>query len=98
MHKSIHEEHLFQPLQTNDKLFKIAVVFLTGFEGTFNVTNSNKKLYFAKSITNKDGFIQITILPGAYEIESLNNEKERINIEEGHFTEVDYPLTSKPNF
>ena len=30
MDKSTHEEHLFQPLQTNNKHFKIAVTFLTG--------------------------------------------------------------------
>ena len=27
MDKSIHEEHLSQPLQTNNKLFKLAVTF-----------------------------------------------------------------------
>ena len=30
MDKSTHEEHLTQPLQTNNKQFKIAVTFLTG--------------------------------------------------------------------
>ena len=29
MDKSIHEEHLFQPLQTNNKQFKIAITFLS---------------------------------------------------------------------
>ena len=29
MDKSTHEEHLFQPLKTNNKQFKIAVTFLT---------------------------------------------------------------------
>ena len=29
MDKSTHEEHLFQPLQTNNKQFKIEVTFLT---------------------------------------------------------------------
>ena len=29
MRKSTHEEHLAQPLQTNNKQFKIAVTFLT---------------------------------------------------------------------
>ena len=43
MDKSIHEEHLFQPLQTNNKQFKIAVTFLTVYNGVFNVTNSNNK-------------------------------------------------------
>ena len=39
MDKSTHEEHLFQSLQTNNKQFKIAVTFLTGYNGTFNVKN-----------------------------------------------------------
>ena len=43
-------------------------------------------------------FIQFTIPPSAYEIESLNIEIERINIEGEHYTEVDYPFTIKPNF
>ena len=58
MNKSTHEEHLSQPLQTNNKQFKIAVTFLTGYNGIFNVTNSNKKFYFKKSIKDDD-LIQI---------------------------------------
>ena len=46
MDKSIHEEYLFQPLQTNNKQFKIAVTFLTGYNGIFNVTSKNKKILF----------------------------------------------------
>ena len=69
MDKSTHEEHLSQPLQTN-KQFKIALTFLTGYNGIFNVTNTNNKFYFQKTITNEDGFIQITSQAGAYEIES----------------------------
>ena len=98
MDKSTHEEHLSQPLQTNNKQFKTAVTFLTGYNGIFNVTNSNNKSYFLKSITDKDGYIQVTIYPGAYEIESLNNEIKRIIIDEGHYTEANYPFTIKPNF
>ena len=48
MDKSTHEEHLNQPLQTNNKQFKVAVIFLTGFNGIFNLTNSNIKFYFKK--------------------------------------------------
>ena len=33
MDKSTHEEHLSQALQTNNKHFKIAVTFLTGYNG-----------------------------------------------------------------
>ena len=38
--KSTHEEHFFQPLQTNMKQFKIAVTFLSAYNGIFNVTNT----------------------------------------------------------
>ena len=41
MDKSTHEEHLSQTLQTNNKQFKLAVTFLTGYNGIFNVTNSS---------------------------------------------------------
>ena len=56
MDKSTHEEHLFQPLQTINKQFKIAVTFLTGYNSIINVTNENNKFYFIKSITDKDGY------------------------------------------
>ena len=51
-----------------------------------------------KSITDEDGFLQITISPGAYEIEALNNEIKRIIIDEDHNTEANYPFKIKPNF
>ena len=44
MDKSTHEEHLPHPLQTNKKQFKIAITFLTGYNGIFNVTSSNNKI------------------------------------------------------
>ena len=97
MNQSIHEEYLFHPLQINNKQFKIAITFLTGYNGIFNVTKSNNKFYFLKSITDDD-HIQITIPPGANEIESLNNEIKRIIIDEEHYTEANYPFTIKPNF
>ena len=53
--------------------------------------------YFAKSISDEVGFIQIVIPPGAHEIDGLNNEIER-NIIDEHFTEANYPFTIKPNF
>ena len=98
MDKSTHEEHLFQPLQTNIKQFKIAVTFLTDYNGIFNITNSNNNFYFMKSITDEDGFVQITIPPGAYEIKALDNEIKRIIIDEGHYSKNDYPFKIKPNF
>ena len=39
----------------------------------FNNTDKNNKFYIAKSNTDEDGFIRITIPQGAYEPESLNN-------------------------
>ena len=44
--KSFHEEHLSLPVKTNNKHFKIAITFLTGYNGVFNVTNSNNKFFF----------------------------------------------------
>ena len=98
MKKSTHEEHLAKPLQTNNKQFKTAVTFLTGYNGIVIVTNENNKFYFKKTISDDDGFIKMTIPPGAYEIESLNNEIKRIIIDGEHYTEANYPFTIKPNF
>ena len=97
MDKSTHEEHLFQTLQTNNKQFKIAITFLSAYNGIFNVTNKNNKFYFLKSITD-EGHINFSIPPGAYEIESLNIEIKRIIIDEEHYTEANYPFNIKPNF
>ena len=97
MDKSIHEEHLSQPLQTNNKQFKIAVTFLSAYNGIFNVTNRKNKFYFRKNLIDED-FIQITIPSGAYEIESLNDEIKRIIIDKVYYTETTYPFTIKPNF
>ena len=98
MDNSTHEEHLSQPLQTNNKQFKIAVTFLTENNGIFNVTNDNNKFYFTKSSSDEDGFVQITIPPGAYELENLNNEIKRIIIDAEYYSEANYPFTIKPNF
>ena len=69
---------------------------MAGYNGIFNVTNKNNKLYFTVSI-NDDDFNQITVRPGAYEIESLNNEIKRDIIEDGCFKETNYPFTIKPS-
>ena len=36
-----------------NKQFKIAVTFLTGYHGIFNITDKNHKHFFLKSITDK---------------------------------------------
>ena len=38
MNNSTHEENLQIPLQTNHRNFKVAVTFLTGYNGIFNIT------------------------------------------------------------
>ena len=98
MDKSTHEEHLSQPLQTNNKQFKTAITFLSAYNGIFNITSRNNKIYFTKSITDDNHFIYIVIPPGAYEIESLNDEIVKIIIDDEHFTEENYPFQIKPNF
>ena len=98
MDKSTHEEHLSQPLQTNSKQFRKAVTFLTGYNGIFNVTNSKNEFYFMETITDEDGYKQITRLPCASELENLNIEFKWIIIDEEHYTESNYPFTIKPNF
>ena len=97
MDKSTPEEHLIHSLQINIEQFKIAVTFLTGYNGIHNMTNKIKKLYFTVSM-NGDDFNQRTIPPGEYKIKSLKNEIRRNNIEEDYFTEANYPFTIKPNF
>ena len=52
----------------------------------------------AKSITNNDGFIQLTLPGDSYELKILNFEFKRIIFEQGHFTESDYPFKIKTNF
>ena len=95
MDKSSNEEHLFQPLQTNNKQFKIAITFLTGYNGIFNITSKNIKFYF---INPANEIVKITIPHGAYELKSLDLEIKRIKFEEGHITEDFYPFSIKPNF
>ena len=97
MDQSTHEEHLFQLLQMNNKQFKIAVTFLSAYNGIFNVTNLNNKFYFKKALIDEN-LVQIRIPEGAYEIESLNNEIKRILIDKERYTEAIYPFTIKPNF
>ena len=98
MDKSTHEEHLPQPLQPKNKKFKIALTFLTSYNGNFKVTDKNNRFYSTKSISNDDGSFQIIIPEVVYEIESLNIEIERIIIEKELYTEAIYPFAIKQNF
>ena len=94
MNESVHEENLSQPLQTNNNQFKIAITFLTGYNGIFNISDKNNQ--FFQYAENFDG---ISISPGAYEIESFDLEIKRLII--NRYTGMDdesYPFSIKPNF
>ena len=82
--KSIHEEHLVHPLQSNINQFKIAITFLTACNGISNVTNWNNDLYFTVWI-NDDDFDVMSIPPGAYEKEGLKDEIKLFFFQEGFF-------------
>ena len=97
MDKYNHQEHLFQLLQTDNKQFKVAVTFLSAYNGIFNITNLNNKFYFKKGFDEGE-FTQIALPPGAYEIESLNDEIKRIIIDKGPYSDSNYPFMIKPKF
>ena len=77
MDKSTHGEHLLQPRQTNSKQFKIWVIFLIDYNGIFNVPDKNIEFYFLRSV-NDDDFSVINLAGRDYQLESLNEEIERI--------------------
>ena len=54
MDKITLEEHLVQPLEPKNKQFKLAITFLNGYNGMFNVTNKNSEFYFTVSIFDDD--------------------------------------------
>ena len=89
MDESLHEENLHQPLKANNKHFKLAVTSVTVYSGIIKITNKIKKFYSAMSFFDKDSFIQIFPPPGAYELESSNDEVEIKFIEEDQFCEAD---------
>ena len=81
MDKISHVEHLSQPLQTNIKQFKLDVTFSTGYNGIFNVTNSNIRFCFPVSINDAD-YSVISIPSGTCELESLNDDNKRLLIKD----------------
>ena len=77
MDKSMHEDYLTYSLKPKNKQLEVVVPFFTGYNGIFNITNNNNKFCFRKSI-NDEHFSKIIIPSGAYEIESLSDEKNVI--------------------
>ena len=56
------------------------------------------KKFLAEPNTDKDGFLQVFVPPGAYEVESLNIELKMNITDEEHFIEAYYPFTIEPEF
>ena len=79
------------------KKYKVAVTFLTGYNGIFNVTNSNEKFLFTTSFSDIEPSFNV-ISPGVYELESLDAEIKRICFNDGYFGEDDYPFKIQPKF
>ena len=62
------------------------------------MTSKNDNFYFAKSISDEDSFILILIPKSGYELKSINNDINRIIIDEDQYTEANFPFTIKPYF
>ena len=55
--KSTHEKKSYQPLETKNKLFEVAITFLTCYISMFNVTNRNNQFYSTQSISDAGLFL-----------------------------------------
>ena len=85
MDSSAHEENLQIPLQTNHRKIKVAVTFLTGYNGIFIITNKNNKFCY---LTPTNMLEEIIHPPGNYavvhekkddDITSFQYKNQRIN-------------------
>ena len=97
LEKSPYDENLSQPLQTQNKQFKITIAYLTGYIGIFSVTFKNQKFILISVFEGVEYNVK-TIPPSAYDLESLIKESKRCNTDEGYVTEKDYPFSIKPIF
>ena len=96
--ESTPEEIIYQPLQTNNRKFKLVVKFLLGYNGIFSATTKKIQILFATSVTDEGDFFQKTTPPEAFELESLTEDGKRNIFEDGYFTEEKYRFLVKPNF
>ena len=97
VNKGTQDEHLDQPLQTNNKQFEKAVTFLTGYNGIFNVTSKNNKFESVRPINDGD-FSVMSFSPGVFERAELEEEIERVINDKGHFTGSTYPFKKNQTF
>ena len=104
MNDSTHEENLQIPLQTNHRKFIVAVTFLTGYNGIFNITSKNNKFYYLtptnmlKFVTLPKGIYAVVHETKEDDITSFHTKIKELIIEEGDATESNYPFLIKPNF
>ena len=87
----------FNHFNPKNKQFKIAITFLTGYGGIFKKKQKNEKVFFTV-IINDDDFNLTFFPPGAYEPDSPDDEIKRNTVEDGYFTEENYPVIFKPKF
>ena len=101
---STHEENLIQPLHTNNKDFKVAVTYLTGYNGIQNIKEENNRFYY---ITPSNLLREIILPPGNYaivlektddSIPSFQTKIKELIIENGDATKENYPFLIKPNY
>ena len=64
MDKYTHEQNSCQPLQTYNKHNKLAVSFLIGYNGIFNVRDTNKNIIFLSAFEGAENKV-IRKPPGA---------------------------------
>ena len=95
--ESKFKKRLSQPLQIIIKQFQLAITFLTGCIGIFNVTDKRIKIFII-SISESSENNVITIAPGAYELEILDREYKRIIINEGNTRLTVFNQTKNLNF
>ena len=71
------EQNLDEKLQTYNKQFKIAITFLTGYNGFFNITDVNIKFFY---ITPEKMIVDFVIPKGANELEAIDLDINRLMV------------------
>ena len=95
MDNPTREENFIEPLITNNKDFKTAITFLTGYNGNFNITEIDNKFY---CITPEKIIVDIVLEKGAYELEAMDLEIKRLMVLNGDSDGETIPITIKQDF
>ena len=73
----------------------MAITFLTGYNGIFNITDENNKFFY---VTREKMIVDNAIPKVAYELEALDLEIKRLMVLNGDSDGESFPFTIKPNF